>query len=467
MISLADAIIEGNYTRVADMIERGEDVNEIDAYGFTPLIESAIKNHTEIARLLIQKGALINETDVVGNTALHWAVDNYNLPLTELLLESGADPNACNRGGMPVMVKPVLRGHDEVKKMLYRYDGDLHFAQDYINAKLIGHRFELRFDVHVATPGDRFILIDFEGFYLESSLVIIEHSLRMYRRNFAAKKLRHYFTYIKAIMASLNNAAELAKFQHYVIDIEQYRNRIDKLFEHPLLIIPVAYEGHAITFIRYRNLFVKCDRGANSKFEASVMVYYLHNPNKLTKSLLYQLVYRKNSQQFVHKEINLLLGLKPIDSLPLPSQKTGNCSWANVEAAVPAAIFLLMASKSQSADDIPDIKDIAMHFYREWREWDKDRGLTECIAGFEKGREARKASKASMMATVLLQSCYHKNRRDMERAARIARVLSSPPYDMAIENYSKIYYKQRKTALGDNLVKVLRQVAPEKQGIWY
>ena len=94
----------------------GEDVNQIDEYGFTPLIEAAIVDNIEISQLLLDQGADPNQQDVTGGTALQWAAENNNLRLCKLLLEHKANPNAYNFAGQPVLVMPTLRQTNRVTK---------------------------------------------------------------------------------------------------------------------------------------------------------------------------------------------------------------------------------------------------------------------------------------------------------------------------------------------------------------
>ena len=55
-----------------------------------------------------------------------------------------------------------------------------------------------------------------------------------------------------------------------------------------------------------------------------------------------------NPKVFVHKKINRILGLKSLIQLPLSSQISGNCSWANVEASMPSAYLLLILEGQMS-----------------------------------------------------------------------------------------------------------------------
>ncbi len=102
----------------------------------------------------------------------------------------------------------------------------------------------------------------------------------------------------------------------------------------------MAYKGHAITFIRYGEFWAKCDRGENSLEEGSVNIFYIRNTNALSPDFLRKLIYQKQTKNFVHREINNILGLEKLFTLPLSSQISGNCSWANVEAVVPTAFLM-------------------------------------------------------------------------------------------------------------------------------
>src|SRR3989344_841758 len=189
---LSHEILQGTSRSVAKMLDGDVEINEVDQYGFTPLIEAAIVDSVDLSRLLIEHGANVNNPDMVDRTALHWASDNNNIALCELLLEKGADPNAYTTASEPVLVTPTLRYFIQVKKLLYQYGADIHFAQDYINAKLIGHRFELKGEIDILNHKNQYILFDFEGFVLEFTVNVIRDSLVRYQNHFTARHLRPY-----------------------------------------------------------------------------------------------------------------------------------------------------------------------------------------------------------------------------------------------------------------------------------
>lgn len=440
-MNLADTIIHGNFHSVAKLIETSAvDVNEIDAYGFTPLIEAAIVNRADsvaIAELLLTQGADIEGTSITGQTALHWAVENNNLALCKCLLEHKADPNAYNLGGQPVLVMPVLREQEELKYLLYQYGADLYFAQDFINAKLLAHRYELQGKVDIVNSEGAFIELNLEGFFLEFTISIIKHSLQHYRYHFAAKEWQAYFGNLEIIINAFEVASELIQYQQYSTDLTVLQNRIDDLLDNEPLIIPVAHRGHATTFVKYKNIFIRCDRGELSKTEGSVVVYKAQNP--CSKDLIKSIIYKRQSSQFIRHDIYQILGLEPIAQLPLSSQITGNCSWSNVEAAIPALFFLIEGDQEK-----------AMQFYKHWQEWDKDIALHECIQSFYYSTPVRKASKAALLGAILFQA-----ERDLERAKKIASILTLPEYDYVLKTYFNIYQTEDRTPEGWRLKQLL------------
>jgi hypothetical protein len=456
-MSLANEIIYGTKESVARMIDAGADVNEVDEYGFRPLIEAAIMDNTDIAALLLANGADVDHPDVTGRTALHWASDNHNVPLCKLLLEHKANPNAYTESAQAILVYPLLRKQQTIKKLLYQHGADLNFAQDFINAKLLSHRYQLQGQVDIVNPAGRFIELDMEGFFLECTLSIVQNSLERYRNNFAARHLRDYFDYLGQIIDSFSIASELLKYQRYTIDIQQhhYADKIADLLRRNLLLLPLAYEGHAVTFIKYDNLLVRCDRGAYSKVEGSVVFYQVNRLHRLSADFIQEILYRPQSEAVINDGIKAALDLTPLTRLPLPSQITGNCSWANVEASIPAMLFLLMLKKKNSASEIAGYKKAAMAFYRQWLEWDKDRALEECLQSFQHANKARKASKAAMLGAVLTQQCNYDNPKDIERAEKILPALTLPAYQYVLKSYLEIYWHRRRTPAGKNLMQIL------------
>ncbi len=451
-MNLTEAILKQDHKKVFQLIESGELINEIDIYGFTPLIEAAIVNDVEIAKKLIAHGADVLMRDLTRATALHWAVENNNLPFCQLLLDHGADPNAYAKSGQPILVQPLLRHQQRLKELLYRHGADLKFAQDYISLKLMGHRFELVGRIDLVDHKNKFIEIDFEGFVLEFTLGVILESLAQLKNNFAGRILRPYFDDLKVVIEAFITACELSRYQHYQANrhIHQYAHRLEILSQSPYLLLPVGYEGHAITFLKCGDLLAKCDRGANSLHHPSVEIFHIGKPYMFDMEFLKLLLYKRQNRYFVTEGIMHFLDLTPIAEFNLPLQLTGNCSWANVEAAIPTLILMrwLQENPNPSTNDLERQKRKALHIYKRWLEWDKDWALHQCVENFYDGSAARKASRAAALAAVLAQTCRHTHPEDMMRANKILAVLATPEYKYVLESYLKTY---KGTAIAHNL----------------
>ena len=192
-MSIADAIIYGSPEDVAREAHANASLDFVDEYGYTPLIQACISDDIALVNILLKYNPDVNFADLVGQTALHWAVDNHNLELCTLLLKRGANPNAYSVAGMPILVKPLLRDQKELKELLIQQGAQLTFAYDFINAKLLGHRFELTGYVDIINASGEFIEIGLEGFILEFTTALVKDALYRFISSFSTRHLRHEF----------------------------------------------------------------------------------------------------------------------------------------------------------------------------------------------------------------------------------------------------------------------------------
>lgn len=457
MPSLADAILEENDHSVRQLLRYGEDVNQVDEYGFTPLIEAAIVENINIAKLLLEHGANPNQQDTTGGSPLQWAVENNNLDLCKLLFAHGANPNIYNFAGQPALVMALLRQQSQLKSLLLKAGADLAFAQDFINTKLLGHMFELVGTASIVTPKKQFIEVDFEGFFLETTLSMISDSLIQFQNHFAARQLRRYAGLSNFIVEVIKRASALIKYQQYRVDIDKHRSMISRHIMQEPLLIPVGYEGHAITFIKYEDVWVKCDRREDSRLYDNVMFYHISHPSNATEELVKKLIYRKNDSRFINIELDQLLGLKPYTELKIEAQISGNCSWANVEATIPALFFLVLMKMNPDETNIAYFKTLALNYFHRWREWNKDRALHSCIRGFEEGDPMHKAAKAEILAAILFQRCDFNSRKDKERIEMILSLFLNSPFEYILKNYLRVYYYEGYTEKGKQFAQLLKE----------
>ena len=338
---LSDAIMRGSIEDVSREIDRLDTVNYIDPYGYTPLIEAAIVNDLEKARLLLTAGADVNQPDITGRVPLHWVTNRYNLPFAETLLQHGANPNAYNtKSGESVLVTPLLREQSDLKALLLQYKANLPFAYDYIHAKLMGHRFELVGSVDIVDTQGVFVEVDYEGFYSEFCLKLVAESLRDFRHHFLARPLKPWVKYIHDTEILLENASQLLWYDHYWMDPREYELPIYRLLKRNPLVISLNQEGHAATVIQHHDVFAICDRAQDFWYKDKVPIFKIGRPQALTRQLWLDILYRHQSFNSIYHTLHEQLALEKIGEVPLfSSQRVGTCAWTSIECILPVLFF--------------------------------------------------------------------------------------------------------------------------------
>ena len=454
--SISKEILFGTFDSVLKCVRGGSDVNEKDVYGLTPLIEATLKKDVRIAELLLEHGAKINQEDISGQTALQWAVNRYHVPLCELFLKHKADPNHYSADGQPLLVNPILREQKDIIQLLVSFGAELTFAFDFINAKLIGHRYELMGRARILNPDNAFIDLSYEGFFLEFTVGIIYRTLQNFMNSSVSNQFNAYAAVLSKVARTLKVASQIIPYK-YTTELSKDQDAvIRRALTDDLVVIPVSYEGHAITFIKYGKLFAKCDRGVQHIVD-TVVISEVGNPIALNADFLKDLMYNNKSDEYINKDIKTILGLKPLTTLPARYQLSGNCSWANVEASVPAMMFMLMfRGNLESRGEIAALKKSIMQYYDTWVNWDKDRILSECIESFYNANKEKKVAKASILAAILFQRCRASHKNEIERAKKILSILTLPEYNYILKTYIKVYYTRMAGKLGEDFLGVLR-----------
>lgn len=458
MRTLADLIIAKQYQQVKHALQQGADPNEFDQYGFTPLIEAAISNDLEMSRIILNAAADPNQQDMTGGTALHWAVENNNLELCTLLLESGADANQYTRSSEPPLVKAILRLQRPLQQLLIKYKANSDLANDFIFTKLLAHRYELRGHVDIVDVNGEFTEVNLEGFFLESTLGLVTNSLLAYINNYAAKKLACYFSDLKTVAAALDRAQQLQYYLQYQKDRQPHQQQIKAILMQPLLILPIGCAGHATTIVIKDNWLALCDRRKEDNHLQGIVIYKIEQENKLTANFLGDLVFSKKHADFFNDLVVPTLKLRLIKRVMIEPQMTGNCSWANVEASIPAALFLLRQAPFTEKPRIVDYQDPLVQLFRHWREWDKKRALHFMLHDFPRLAKARLASRAALLSALVFQRCHYQNPDDLSTAKRIIRLLQDYKVDHCLQTYIDTYYKKRRTKAGEQFVSLLQSL---------
>lgn len=107
---LADAIENGEQTRIDDLLRRARGVNAAQPDGTTPLHWAAYRNDLGLARRLLAAGAQPQTANQYGVRPLSLACLSGNEKLIRLLLEKGADPNSAKNGGETPLMTAARTG---------------------------------------------------------------------------------------------------------------------------------------------------------------------------------------------------------------------------------------------------------------------------------------------------------------------------------------------------------------------
>lgn len=127
---------KGNIDEVRRLIEEGQNINDADFAGITPLHEAALEGHYEITKILLENGADINiqSGQMDKDTPLIDAVSNLHYKVVQLLLTRGANPNIQNAQGQNTfdVLESTIKEYEEdneevppdakkIKKLILQY----------------------------------------------------------------------------------------------------------------------------------------------------------------------------------------------------------------------------------------------------------------------------------------------------------------------------------------------------------
>lgn len=462
MADISQIIIHGNLEQLKQALPHVSDLNYLDEYGYSPLIECAIVDDLEKARLLLECPVDLELKDLAKRTALSWAVSNNNMPLVELLLEKGSNPNVYSLSGEPLLVKPLLGGNQKLKKMLLNKGASVTFANDYVYAKLLGHRYELVGSVDIVDPNGVFVEVDYEGFYFDFSLSLIRHSILDFQNHYVAKNLHGWLNAIEPIASAIARAGRLLHYDNYLTDYRKHIDDITRAFRADPIVIPIGQEGHAFTLVKAGSLLAICDRAKDSDTAGAVPIYYINRLARFDVNALCELMYGKQNIEAIKGWLRDELMLTEVARLPLRPQRMGNCSWANSEAVIPALFTMLQMNQQHQSIDKDHVVVDALELYQRWRDWDRQRALQFFINTFQTADAARRASIAALLAGVVFQTCSADHHEDVERAKRIINLLHRENYQYVWQSYIEVYVHKKSTAVGKNLMRLLEREGQEQ-----
>ncbi|MHB9146964.1 MAG: ankyrin repeat domain-containing protein [Candidatus Amoebophilus sp.] len=131
---LHEAILEGNATKLYELVHSGADIYAKGRYGTTPLQLVVRKSDVELISLLLDQRADINKDKI--SKLLYLAIRRSDVEVVNLLLEYGADINSREHNGVSPLHVAVDENRTEVVKLLLEQGVDLNIRNNYQNTPL-------------------------------------------------------------------------------------------------------------------------------------------------------------------------------------------------------------------------------------------------------------------------------------------------------------------------------------------
>jgi hypothetical protein len=124
--TISELAMKGDLKTIRERVEKdGENLNQIDAWGWTPIMWTAYYNYYELAKYMIDKKADVNAkttkeySNIAKNsTPLIIASIYGNTSIVKLLLRNRADKNAMDENGMDAYDHAEKNNYSEIMAII-------------------------------------------------------------------------------------------------------------------------------------------------------------------------------------------------------------------------------------------------------------------------------------------------------------------------------------------------------------
>jgi chloride channel protein, CIC family len=117
---LTAAALQGDVRIVNRLKAAGADLEAANKWGWTALMAAALRGHAHVARVLLAAGAEPNMRDHTGATPLHRATSKGFMDVVAVLLEGGARPDLADRRGTVPLLMAVNGDYETILRLLIR-----------------------------------------------------------------------------------------------------------------------------------------------------------------------------------------------------------------------------------------------------------------------------------------------------------------------------------------------------------
>jgi len=121
---------EGKQDVMRLFVERGADINKLNANGESAIALAAWRGNLEAVKWLLERGAQINAPKKKWS-ALHYAVFAGHTEVADFLIEQGADINAQSTNNSSVLMMAVYEGHKDLARKLIEKGADRTVKNDW------------------------------------------------------------------------------------------------------------------------------------------------------------------------------------------------------------------------------------------------------------------------------------------------------------------------------------------------
>ncbi len=111
----------GDCEKVCSFIDEGADIDSLDKYSQTALMNATYHGHVDLVRVLVEHGAKLDISAKYNLTALMLAVINKHNEIVQILVDAGANTELKGSGGsfeLTPLEYAIEHGNDEIVSTL-------------------------------------------------------------------------------------------------------------------------------------------------------------------------------------------------------------------------------------------------------------------------------------------------------------------------------------------------------------